>query len=220
MKKESKARILKIIQKIWEKKQRVTYREFVRYLNNAHPSGEQVHISKQTFSRLLHEFLQEHDIKKYKKSELQSILQGTISEAINKGLYRREELRPYVTDFLRTRLIYSLYPSGLDRFIGNVAKDALRISEAENILLISDTIGKEITSLEFVKEFFRSNQYRRFLPAHEGKLGIKKVRHFSKRAMLNSRRFMMQWIWQYLHTGRLQRALCEDVDLDEHVSNI
>ena len=58
---------MKIIQKIWEKEQRATYREFVRYLNNAPPSGEPVHISKQTFSRLIHEFLQEYDIKKYEK---------------------------------------------------------------------------------------------------------------------------------------------------------
>jgi len=160
---------------IWVKKQRVTHSEFVRSLSNAHLSGGSVHIPKQTFSRLLHDFLQENGITKYRTSELQTILDGAIREAINKGLHGQDELRSYVTIFLITRRIYSPSPSVLDRFIGNVANDALRISEAENILFISNSIGKEITSLEFVKEFLSSNQYRRFIPAHEGKLGIKKL---------------------------------------------
>jgi hypothetical protein len=116
----------------WVKKQRVTYREFVRSLSNAHLSGGSVHIQKQTFSRLLHEFLQENGITKYRTSELQTILDGAIREAINKGLHGQDELRSYVTNFLITRRIYSPSPSVLDRFIGNVTKDALRICEAEN----------------------------------------------------------------------------------------
>jgi len=46
--------------------------------------------------------------------------------------------------------------------------------EAKNIHLISDTIGMEFTSLEFVKEIMVHNQYIRFPPVYEGKLGIKK----------------------------------------------
>jgi hypothetical protein len=49
--------------------------------------------------------------------------------------------------FLRTRRIYSPSPLVLDRFIGNIAKDALRTYEAENIHRISNTIGKELISL-------------------------------------------------------------------------
>jgi hypothetical protein len=106
---------------------------------------------------------------------LQTILRGAISEAIAMGLHERDELRSYVTNFLRTRRIYSPSPLVLDRFIGNIAKDALRTYEAENIHRISNTIGKELTSLEFVKGFMNHNHYRKFPPVHEGKLGIKKA---------------------------------------------
>jgi hypothetical protein len=64
MKKELRAHLLKIIQEIWEKKQRVPFREFVRYLNNAFPSDAPVHIQKQTYSRILNEFMKEKGIMK------------------------------------------------------------------------------------------------------------------------------------------------------------
>ena len=73
---------------------------------NAFPSDAPVHIQKQTFSRILSEFMKEKGIIKYRSSELQTILRGIISEAINKGLHERDELRSHVADFLRTRQIY------------------------------------------------------------------------------------------------------------------
>jgi hypothetical protein len=168
---KKKPESLKIIREIWEKKQRVPYRDFMEQLK----TSETAHITAPTFSRLLHEFLQENGIIKYRKSELQTILQRTIREAISKGIYGRDDLKRYITDFLRTRRIYSPSHLVLDHLIGNIAKDALRIFEAENIHLISDTIGMEFTSLEFVKEFMDNNQYKRFPPVHGGKLGIKKL---------------------------------------------
>ena len=161
----------KIIREIWEKNRRVTYRDFMEQLK----TNETVHITAPTFSRILDEFLQENGIIKYRSSELQTILRGAISEAITRGLHERDELRSYVTNFLRTRRIYSPSPLVLDRFIGNIAKDALRTHESKNIHRISNTIGKELTSLEFVKEFMNLNQYRKFPLVHEGKLGIKKA---------------------------------------------
>ena len=80
---------------IWVKKQRVTHREFLRSLSNAHLSGGSVHIPKQTFSRLLHDFLQENGITKYRTSELQTILDEAIQEAINKGLQKNFSLCIY-----------------------------------------------------------------------------------------------------------------------------
>jgi len=168
---KKKLEALKSIREIWEKKQRVQYWDFMEQLK----TNETAYITAPTFSRLLHEFLQENGIIKYRKSELQTILQRTIREAINKGIYGRDDLRKHITDFLRTRQIYSPSPLVLDRLIGNIAKDALRISEAKNIHLITDTIGMEFTSLEFVKEFMDHNQYRRFPPVYEGQLGIKKL---------------------------------------------
>jgi len=168
---KKKLEALKIIREIWEKKQRVPYWDFMEQLK----TNETAYITAPTFSRLLHEFLQENGIIKYRKSELQTILKRTIREAINKGIYGRDDLRKHITDFLRTRQIYSPSPLVLDRLIGNIAKDALRISETKNIHLITDTIGMEFTSLEFVKEFMDHNQYRRFPPVYEGKLGIKKL---------------------------------------------
>jgi hypothetical protein len=99
MNKELKADLLKRIKMIWVKKQRVPHREFVRSLSNATLSGGSANIPKQTFSRILHEFLQEYGITKYRTSELQTILDGTIREAINKGLHGHDELRSYVTNF-------------------------------------------------------------------------------------------------------------------------
>lgn len=149
----------------------MTYRDFMGQLK----TNETAHITAPTFSRILNEFLQENGIIKYRSPELQTILRGAISEAITRGLHERDELRSYVTNFLRTRWIYSPSPLVLDRFIGNIAKDALRTYEAENIHCISNTIGKELTSLEFVKEFMNHNQYRKFPPVHEGKPGIRKA---------------------------------------------
>ena len=60
---ELKLNILKIIEAIWEKKLRVTHRDFVDILNKTHPSDDPIRIPKQSFSRLLQEFLQEKSIK-------------------------------------------------------------------------------------------------------------------------------------------------------------
>jgi hypothetical protein len=137
--------------------------------------NETAHITAPTFSRLLNEFLKENGIKKYRSSELQIILGRIISEAINRGIRERDGLRRHVIDFLRNQRIYSPSPSELDRLINKLAIDALQTGESENIHFISDTIGKEITSLEFMKKFQCHSQYGRFPPVHEGKLGIKKL---------------------------------------------
>jgi hypothetical protein len=119
--------------------------------------------------------LKEKGIKKYRSSKLQIILRGIISEAITKGLHERDELRSHVADFLRNRQIYSPSPSELERLINKLTRDALRTYESENIHLISNIIGKELTSLDFVKDFLNHNQYKRFPPEYEGKLSIKKL---------------------------------------------
>ena len=72
---ELKSNLLKIIEEIWEKSLRVTHRDFVEILNKTHLSDDRIHIPKQTFSRLLQEFLQDKSIIKYKNSELRGILQ-------------------------------------------------------------------------------------------------------------------------------------------------
>jgi hypothetical protein len=59
--------------------------------------------------------------------------------------------------------------------IGNITSDAMFNHDTENINLISKIIGKDITSLEFVKEFEIKNQYITFPPMYEGKLGVKKL---------------------------------------------
>jgi hypothetical protein len=59
--------------------------------------------------------------------------------------------------------------------IGNIARDAMINHEEENISLISKIIGKDLASLEFVKDFENNNQYIRFPPMYEGKLGVKKL---------------------------------------------
>jgi TnpA family transposase len=169
--KKIKAYHVKIIREIWKKKQRVTYRDFMEQLK----TDETAHITAPTFSRILSEFLKENGIIKYRSSELQTILRGVVSEAIDKRIHGRYEFIRYVTDFFRTRQIYSPSPSELDRLINKLAKDALQAYELENINQVSNIIGKEIASLKFVKEFMNHNQYPRFPPVHEGKLGIKKL---------------------------------------------
>jgi hypothetical protein len=52
-----KSYILKIILDIWIKYQRVTYSDFIEHFNKTYPSDDSTHIPKQTFSRILHEFL-------------------------------------------------------------------------------------------------------------------------------------------------------------------
>lgn len=172
---ELKLNILKIIEAIWEKKLRVSYRDFVDILNKTHPSDNPIRIPKQTFSRLLQEFLQEKSIKKYRNSELRGILQELLQVAIHKGIHEREELKNYVNNFLRTEKIYSPPPSFLDRIIGTIANEIMINPEAEDIHLISEAIGRDIGSLEFVKDFLNNNRYSRFPPAYEGKIGIKKL---------------------------------------------
>jgi TnpA family transposase len=172
---ELKLNILKIIEAIWEKKLRVTYRDFVDILNKTHPSDNPIRIPKQTFSRLLQEFLQEKSIKKYRNSELRSILQELLQVAIHKGIHEREELKNYVNNFLRAKKIYSPPPSFLERIIGTIANEIMINPEAEDIHLISEAIGRDISSIEFVKDFLNNNRYSRFPPAYDGKIGIKKL---------------------------------------------
>jgi hypothetical protein len=167
--------IIKIIHDIWKKNQRVTYIDFVENLSKNHPIDEPLHIPKQTFSRILKEFLQLHSIKKYNNSELYIILQEPIQQALYKGVYGRDEIKNYVRKFLRIKKIYSPSPLELDRIINNIIKNSTSNAEAENINLISKLIGKDITSLEFVKEFENNNRYTRFPPIYEGKLGVKKL---------------------------------------------
>jgi hypothetical protein len=54
-----KASILKIMHGLWKKKQRVTYYDFSEFIRKNHPLETTLHIPKHTFSRLLHEFLQD-----------------------------------------------------------------------------------------------------------------------------------------------------------------
>ncbi len=63
----------------------------------------------------------------------------------------------------------------LDRIISNIATNTICNVETENINLISKIIGKDIASLKFVNEFENNNQYIRFPPMCEGKLGVKKL---------------------------------------------
>jgi hypothetical protein len=86
-----KSYILKIIHDIWIKHQRITYIDFIELFSKIYPSDDSIHIPKQTFSRILHEFLQDEIITKYKNPELQTMLHEPIQEAIHKGIYGREE---------------------------------------------------------------------------------------------------------------------------------
>jgi hypothetical protein len=170
-----KTYIIKIIHDIWKKNQRVTYIDFAENLSKNHQIDEPIHIPKQTFSRLLQEFMQLNGIKKYNNSELYIVLNEPIQEALNKGIYGHDEIKNCVRDFLRIRKIY--FPSALelDRIINNIIKESISNAEAENISLISKLIGKDITSLQFVKEFENKNLYVRFPPMYEGKAGVKKL---------------------------------------------
>jgi TnpA family transposase len=166
---------MKIIYDIWEDKNRVTYREFLEQITKNCSSFDKISLSKPTFSRLLQEFIQSKSVKKYKNSELRSILQERLQDAIHKGIHEREELKNYVNNFLRAQNIYSPPPSFLDRIIGTIANEIMLNPEAEDIHLISDAIGRDIGSIEFVKDFLYNNRYSRFPPAYEGKIGIKKL---------------------------------------------
>lgn len=170
-----KTYIIKIIHDIWKKNQRVTYIDFIENLSKNHPIDEHIHIPKQTFSRLLQEFLQLNGIKKYNNSELYIVLKEPIQEALNNGIYSHDEIKNGVRDFLRIRKIFSPSPLELDRIVNNIIKKSKANAEAENISLISKFIGKDITSLQFVKEFENKNLYVRFPPMYEGKLGVKKL---------------------------------------------
>jgi TnpA family transposase len=170
-----KSYILKIIHDIWINHQRVTYSDFIEHFNKTYPSYDSTHIPKQTFSRILHKFLQDERITKYKNSELQTMLHEPIQEAIHKGIYGRDELINIIGAYLRIRSIYSPSPLELERNITNIAKEAIYKVEAENISLISNLIGKDVTSLQFVTEFKNNNRYIRFHPVYEGKLRIKKM---------------------------------------------
>lgn len=164
--------LYKIIREIWEKKQRVTHRDFLYSLNKIHPSNDT--ITKPTFSRLLQDFIQNNGITKYRNSELQIILQEPIKEAIRKETCGRNELKNYVNDYLKLTKIYSPAPAVLDRIIGTITKETMCNPITDDIQVISEAIGKDIASLEFVKDFEKNNCYSRFPPAYEGKLGIKK----------------------------------------------
>jgi TnpA family transposase len=164
--------LYKIIREIWGKKQRVTHRDFLYRLNKIHPSDDT--ITKPTFSRLLQDFIQNNGITKYRNSELQIILQEPIKEAIRKETCGRNELKNYVNDYLKLRKIYSPTPAVLDRIIGTITKETMCNPITDDIQVISEAIGKDIASLEFVKDFEKNNCYSRFPPAYEGKLGIKK----------------------------------------------
>jgi len=168
-----KADLYKVIHEIWEKKQRVTHREFMDCLYKIHPSDDT--ITKPTFSRLLQDFMENNGITKYKNDELQIILHELIEEAIQKGISGLDELKNYVKDFLRIRKIYSPSHLELDRIISNIAKNTTYNAETENINNISKIIGKDIPSLEFIKEFEIKNQYIQFPPVYEGKLSVKKI---------------------------------------------
>jgi TnpA family transposase len=138
-------------------------------------SFDKISLSKPTFSRLLQEFMQGKSIKKYKNSELRSILQEPLQDAILKGIHEREELKNDVTNFLRAKKIYSPPHLFLDRIIGTIANEIMLNPDAEDILPISEAIGRDISSIEFVKDFLHNNRYSRFPPAYEGKIGIKKL---------------------------------------------
>ena len=172
---ELKSNLLIIIEEIWKKSLRVTHRDFIEILNKTRPSDDPIHIPKQTFSRLLQEFLQDKNIKKYKNSELRNILQELLQDAIRKGIREREDLKNYANNFLRNQKIYSPSPSVLDRIIGTIVNEIMLNPEAEDIHLISEAIGRDISSIEFVKDFLYNNRYSRFTPAYEGKIGIKKL---------------------------------------------
>lgn len=55
---------------LWKKKQRVTFSDFSEFVKENHPLETTLHIPKHTFSRFLHEFLQDKCIMKYNNSEL------------------------------------------------------------------------------------------------------------------------------------------------------
>jgi TnpA family transposase len=170
-----KASILKIMHGLWKKKQRVTYYDFSEFVRKNHPLETTLHIPKHTFSRLLHEFLQDKCIIKYNNSELHNIITESILKAIQEGIHERNELQNYVNNFLKDKKIYSPSALVLDRMIGNITRDAMFNQDTENIHLFSKIIGKDITSIEFVKEFEIKNQYITFPPMYEGKLGVKKL---------------------------------------------
>jgi TnpA family transposase len=160
---------------IWNKKQRVTYSDFSEFVKENHPLDTTLHIPKHTFSRFLHEFLQDNCIMKYNNSELHTIIKESILNAIQGGIHERNDIQNYVKEFLKDKKIYSPSALVLDRMIGNIARDALFNHDEENISLISKIIYKDIASLEFVKDFENNNQYIRFPPMYEGKLGVKKL---------------------------------------------
>ena len=87
-----KAYILKIMHDIWKKKQRVTYYDFSEFVKENHPLETTLHIPKHTFSRFLHEFLQDKCIMKYDNSELHTIIKESIVKAIQEGIHERNEL--------------------------------------------------------------------------------------------------------------------------------
>jgi TnpA family transposase len=170
-----KAYLFKIICEIWENEQRVAYRNFMEHLSKTYPSKDLPVIPKPTFSRLLHEFMQIKGIIKCNNADMHIILQEPIKEAIQKRIYGRDELKNYAKDFLRINKIYSPSNLELDRIISNIATNTICNVETENINLVSKIIGKDIASLEFVNEFENNNQYIRFPPMYEGKLGVKKL---------------------------------------------
>jgi hypothetical protein len=72
-----------------------------------------LHIPKHTFSRLLHEFLQDKGIMKYNNSELHNIITESILKAIQEGIYERNDLQNYVNNFLILKdwMIHQIYLS-------------------------------------------------------------------------------------------------------------
>lgn len=141
---ELKVKLFNIIFGIWENEQRVTYRDFVDHLKKTSTSKDLIYIPKPTFSRLLHEFLQDKGIIKCTKSELQTIIQESIKEAANTGINGRDELINYVKEFLRIRKIYS--PSSLElvRIIGNISEDVICRTEVEILILSQKLLVKTL----------------------------------------------------------------------------
>jgi hypothetical protein len=91
---------------IWNKKQRVTYSDFSEFVKENHPLDTTLHIPKHTFSRFLHEFLQDNCIMKYNNSELHTIIKESILNAIQGGIVSSPKIWviPAVTKCISTKI--------------------------------------------------------------------------------------------------------------------
>ena len=174
--KDLQSRIYRIIQEIWEEKQRVTYRDFENKYRKSPIEivQSQQYISPQTFSRMLQKFLHDHEIMKFKTSTLHTILQNLAHEAISNGITDKKELREHLQDFLKQKKVYSPSRKELNRLIGTCIKRSYTGMTDKRLRSVSTVIGKELSSVGLIETFIELGEFHRYPPVYLGKVGITK----------------------------------------------